>query len=50
MELADGTIHRNRYVLRFDLAGNRIAAMKECMNPVTAAIAAGTRTGAESRL
>ena len=47
MQLADGTPYRNRYVLRFDLADDRIAGLKEYMNPVTAAIAVGARTGAD---
>ena len=49
MQLADGTIYRNRYVFRFDIVDGRIAGMKEYMNPVTAAIAAGARTGADTR-
>lgn len=42
-----GKPYRNRYVLRFDLKGGRITRMKEYMNPVTGAIAAGITTGAE---
>lgn len=49
MQLADGTVYRNRYVLRFDIANGRIAGMKEYMNPVTSAIATGSRTGADPR-
>ncbi len=39
--------YRNRYVLRFDLREDRIVRMKEYLNPVTGAIAAGVTTGAE---
>jgi two-component system response regulator FixJ len=49
MQLADGTSYRNRYVLRFDLLDGRIAGMKEYLNPVTSAIATGSRTGADTR-
>jgi two-component system response regulator FixJ len=49
MQLADGTVYRNHYVLRFDIVDGRIASLKEYMNPVTAAIATGARTGADSR-
>lgn len=33
--------YRNRYVLRFDLRQDRIIRMREYLNPVTGAIAAG---------
>lgn len=46
MSLA-GKPYRNRYVLRFDLRHGRITGMKEYLNPVTGAIAAGVTTGAE---
>lgn len=49
MQLADGTVYRNRYVLRFDIADGQIAGMKEYLNPVTSAIATGSRTGADPR-
>jgi two-component system, LuxR family, response regulator FixJ len=49
MQLADGTPYRNRYVLRFDLADGQIAGLKEYLNPVTAAIATGSCTGADTR-
>jgi ketosteroid isomerase-like protein len=44
----DGVPYRNRYVLRFDIKGDRIIGMKEYLNPVTSAIATHTTTGAES--
>jgi ketosteroid isomerase-like protein len=44
----NGVPYRNRYVLRFDIKGDRITHMKEYLNPVTSAIATGTTTGAES--
>lgn len=45
MVLASGATYRNRYVLRFDLHRGRIRGMKEYMNPVTAALAAGLPLG-----
>ncbi|NJC04246.1 ketosteroid isomerase-like protein [Sphingomonas kaistensis] len=45
MLLATGAVYRNRYVLRFDLHRGRIRGMKEYMNPVTAALAAGLPLG-----
>ncbi len=47
MTLADGTAYANRYVLRFDVRDSRIAHLKEYLNPVTSAIATGSRTGAD---
>jgi ketosteroid isomerase-like protein len=44
----NGVPYRNRYVLRFNIKGDRIVHMKEYLNPVTSAIATGTTTGAES--
>ena len=44
----NGKPYSNRYVLRFDLKGGKIAGMKEYLNPVTSAIVTGTTTGAES--
>jgi two-component system response regulator FixJ len=49
MQLADGTVYKNRYVLRIDIADGRITGMKEYLNPVTSAIATGSRTGADTR-
>lgn len=49
MVLADGTIYRNLYIFRFDVSDGRITHVKEYMNPVTAAIAARARTGADTR-
>lgn len=45
MVLATGAAYRNRYVLRFDLRHGKIVGMKEYMNPVTAALAAGLPLG-----
>ncbi|OYU14396.1 MAG: hypothetical protein CFE37_10910 [Alphaproteobacteria bacterium PA4] len=48
MRLADGTPYRNRYVIRFDLRRNHIVGLREYLNPVTAAIATHSRTGADT--
>lgn len=48
MRLADGTSYRNRYVIRFDLDNGRIIGLREYLNPVTAAIATHSRTGADA--
>jgi ketosteroid isomerase-like protein len=47
MRLADGTPYRNRYVVRFDLRRGHIVGLREYLNPVTAAIATRSRTGAD---
>jgi ketosteroid isomerase-like protein len=45
MRLASGATYRNLYVLRFQLRKGRISGLREYMNPVTAALAAGVPTG-----
>ena len=47
MAFADGTAYANRYVIRIDTARGRIVHLKEYLNPVTSAIATGSRTGAD---
>lgn len=48
MAFTDGTPYANRYVIRIDTAHGRIVHLKEYLNPVTSAIATGSRTGADS--
>lgn len=45
MMLASGATYKNLYVLRFQLRKGRILGLREYMNPVTAALAAGVPTG-----
>ncbi len=46
--IGGGKPYANRYVFRFDVAGGRITHLKEYLNPVTSAIATGSRTGADT--
>lgn len=48
MRLASGAAYRNLYVMRFDVKDGRITRMREYMNPVAAALAAGLPLGPRS--
>ena len=39
MRMANGNPYRNRYVFRFDVAGDKITRVREYVNPITFAIA-----------